>query len=339
MVEFSEIVKDQLATAKLRKLTKFIRKEFPAKGQPHSEQERKYEALKQLSDNDLSSGIARMVRIESSFDHSKFAALFVVILTLLFGAFKIMLIDNPQPLGGEGYFTFTVSSVSLLLIAAVLDKREMTTASYFKTLLEQAKADKTDEKEIEKDTPTPQIRSNNRIEVKISKLLPLWKKNNFYIKEAQNLEEILLNWPDKELAKYVSDYFGCWSTKNKKVELKRIRDLDLDTIILGIARMKDLEEYSDNSKIVPGFTSLLTFFVTHFVVYVAYQDKDNGDPTFMSVNVGILFSALAFAIASWFMSDGRTQRARATHFRSLLEQVKSELEKKQTKEDTQNHVI
>lgn len=76
MVEFSEIVKDQLATAKLRKLTKFIRKEFPAKGQPHSEQERKYEALKQLSDNDLSSGIARMVRIESSFDHSKFLCAF-----------------------------------------------------------------------------------------------------------------------------------------------------------------------------------------------------------------------------------------------------------------------
>ncbi|MDE1403245.1 hypothetical protein [Bacillus licheniformis] len=326
-MEFSEIVKHQLTTTGLRKLTKFIRKEFPAKGQPHSEQMKKYEALKKLSHNDLSSGIARMVRIESSFDHSKFAAIFVLIIGSLLGAVKFMLIDNPQPLGGEVYFTFTMFAASLLLIAVVLDKRDMTTASYFKELLEQAKADKGNEKENEKDNPISQVRPNNRIEVKISKLLPLWKKKNFYIKEAQNLEEILLNWPDKELAKYVSDYFGYWSTKNKKVELKRIRDLDLDTIILSIARMKDLEEYSDNSKIVPGFTSLLTFFVTHFVVYVAYQDKDNGDPTFMSVNVGILFSALAFAIASWFMSDGRTQRARAAHYRSLLEQVKSEMEK------------
>ncbi|ASB89204.1 hypothetical protein OZL92_17630 [Bacillus sonorensis] len=146
MVEFSEIVKHQLATATLRKLTKFIRKEFPAKGQPHSEQERKYEALKKLSDNDLSSGIARMVRIGTSFDHSKFAALFVVILTLLFGVFKVVFVDNKQPLGSGVYFTFTVFAVSLLLIAIGLDKGNMITASYFKTLLEQAKADKGNEK-------------------------------------------------------------------------------------------------------------------------------------------------------------------------------------------------
>ncbi|MGN9865408.1 hypothetical protein [Bacillus swezeyi] len=156
------------------------------------------------------------------------------------------------------------------MIAVVLDKRDMTTASYFKSLLEQAKEDKKNEKEIEKETPTPQIRSNNRIEVKISNLLPLWKKNN-YIKEAQNLEEILLEWSNKELHFYINDYFGYWLSKNKKAELQRIKGLDdLDTIILAIARMKNIEEYTDNSKIIPGLATVTTFFAPQLIQYFAY---------------------------------------------------------------------
>ncbi|MEC0708574.1 hypothetical protein P8881_13625 [Bacillus haynesii] len=171
-MEFSEIVKHQLTTTGLRKLTKFIRKEFPAKGQPHSEQMKKYEALKKLSHNDLSFGIARMVRIESSFDHSKFAGLFVLIIGSLLGAFKFMLIDNPLPLGGEVYFTFTVFAVSLIFIGVGLDKRDMTTANYFKELLEQAKADKGNEKEH----PSSMTQSSNRIEVKIQTGWLFWKR-------------------------------------------------------------------------------------------------------------------------------------------------------------------
>lgn len=279
---------------------------------------KKYEALKELSHNDLSSGIARMVRIESSFDHSKFAALFVSIIGSLLGAVKIILIDNPQPLGGEVYFTFTMFAASLLFIAVGLDKRDMTTASYFKELLEQAKADKGNEK----DNPISQVRSNNRIEVKISNLLPLWKKNNFYIKEAKKLEEILLEWSNKELAFYISDYFGYWSSKNKKGELQRIRGLDLDTVVLAIARMKDIEEYTDNSKIIPGLVTLTTFFVPQLIQYFAY-----GKLTYFSVIFGFIFSLVPLYVFSVKIDFGRTYRARAVQFRSLLEQVKSEMEK------------
>ncbi|MEC1445798.1 hypothetical protein P9D36_00210 [Bacillus haynesii] len=259
-----------------------------------------------------------MVRIESSFDHSKFAALFVSIIGSLLGAVKIILIDNPQPLGGEVYFTFTMFAASLLFIAVGLDKRDMTTASYFKELLEQAKADKGNEK----DNPISQVRSNNRIEVKISNLLPLWKKNNFYIKEAKKLEEILLEWSNKELAFYISDYFGYWSSKNKKGELQRIRGLDLDTVVLAIARMKDIEEYTDNSKIIPGLVTLTTFFVPQLIQYFAY-----GKLTYFSVIFGFIFSLVPLYVFSVKIDFGRTYRARAVQFRSLLEQVKSEMEK------------
>ncbi|MCY9218173.1 hypothetical protein [Bacillus haynesii] len=321
-MEFSEIVKHQLTTTGLRKLTKFIRKEFPAKGQPHSEQMKKYEALKKLSHNDLSFGIARMVRIESSFDHSKFAGLFVLIIGSLLGAFKFMLIDNPLPLGGEVYFTFTVFAVSLIFIGVGLDKRDMTTANYFKELLEQAKADKGNEKENGKDNPISQIRPNNQIEVKILNLLPFWKKNNFYIKEAKNLEEILLEWSNKELAFYISDYFGYWSSKNKKAEMQRIRGLDLDTVILAIARLKNIEEYTDNSKIIPGLATVTTFFAPSLIQYFAY-----GKLTYFSVIVGFIISLVTLYVFSVKVDFGRTYRANTVQFRSLLEQVKSEMEK------------
>ncbi|MCY7768255.1 hypothetical protein MOB20_22755, partial [Bacillus inaquosorum] len=62
------MVKHQLVTLKSRQLIKFIRKEFPVKGDNYSDYMEKYEALKQLTSNDFSAGIARMTRIETSYD-------------------------------------------------------------------------------------------------------------------------------------------------------------------------------------------------------------------------------------------------------------------------------
>ncbi|EFV72363.1 hypothetical protein HMPREF1012_01080 [Bacillus sp. BT1B_CT2] len=316
MVEFSEIVKHQLTTTGLRKLTKFIRKEFPAKGQPHSQQMKKYEALKKLSDNDLSSGIARMVRIESSFDHSKFAAIFVLIIGSLLGAVKFMLIDNPQPLGGEVYFTFTMFAASLLLIAVVLDKRDMTTASYFKELLEQAKADKGNEKEL----PSSMTQSSNRIEAKIQTGWLFGKKDNF--KQAKDLDKVFLNWSDVEIISYITSYFGYWTEKNKKAELQRIRGLNLDTIILGIARMKEIEESNDNSKIIPGFSAGLVLIATQASISYRYMKS----PLWGSIG-GVLLAFIFYIFVLKGIQHGRNLRSRAVKYRSLLEQVKSEMEK------------
>ncbi|MCY8755824.1 hypothetical protein [Bacillus haynesii] len=315
-MEFSEIVKHQLTTTGLRKLTKFIRKEFPAKGQPHSEQMKKYEALKKLSHNDLSFGIARMVRIESSFDHSKFAGLFVLIIGSLLGAFKFMLIDNPLPLGGEVYFTFTVFAVSLIFIGVGLDKRDMTTANYFKELLEQAKADKGNGKEH----PSSMTQSSNRIEVKIQTGWLFWKKDNF--KQAKDLDKVFLNWSDVEIISYITSYFGYWTEKNKKAELQRIRGLNLDTIILGIARMKEIEESNDNSKIIPGFSAGLVLIATQASISYRYMKS----PLWGSIG-GVLLAFIFYIFVLKGIQHGRNLRSRAVKYRSLLEQVKSEMEK------------
>ncbi|MEC0764190.1 hypothetical protein P8898_17805, partial [Bacillus haynesii] len=294
----------------------FIRKEFPAKGQPHSEQMKKYEALKKLSHNDLSFGIARMVRIESSFDHSKFAGLFVLIIGSLLGAFKFMLIDNPLPLGGEVYFTFTVFAVSLIFIGVGLDKRDMTTANYFKELLEQAKADKGNEKEH----PSSMTQSSNRIEVKIQTGWLFWKKDNF--KQAKDLDKVFLNWSDVEIISYITSYFGYWTEKNKKAELQRIRGLNLDTIILGIARMKEIEESNDNSKIIPGFSAGLVLIATQASISYRYMKS----PLWGSIG-GVLLAFIFYIFVLKGIQHGRNLRSRAVKYRSLLEQVKSEMEK------------
>ncbi|WP_144242601.1 hypothetical protein [Bacillus amyloliquefaciens] len=139
------------------------------------------------------------------------------------------------------------------------------------------------------------------------------------------MDKVLIDWSDEEIIKYITNYFGYWTEKNKKAELQRIRDLDLDTIILGIGRMIEIEESSDNSKIVPGLTSASTFFATQFIYYLAYENK--GDPTLISVSAGLIFAMLIFLGLTLGMEKGKRHRSKAAKYKSLLEQVKSEMEK------------
>lgn len=207
-MEFIEIVESQITTPKLRKLIRFIRKEFPSNESLNSEQQwQKFEYLKQLSDKDITSGIAKMARIESGFFYSKYAMFILCILSLSLGSLKFIFM-NTLPIGSEVYFIYMIVCVFTLLSAVILDIRVMTTATYFKTLLEQAKADKKNEKES---LPSSQI------EVKIFKVWPFWKKNTFYIKQAKSLEEVLFKWKNEEIASYISDRLGYWSTKDKKL--------------------------------------------------------------------------------------------------------------------------
>ncbi|MCY8466860.1 hypothetical protein [Bacillus atrophaeus] len=149
------------------------------------------------------------------------------------------------------------------------------------------------------------------------------KKNSRLKKEPKNLDKVLTEWSDEEIIKYIRDYFGYWTKKNKKAELQRIRGLDLDTIILGIGRMIEIEESSDNSKIVPGLTSASTFFATQIIYYLAYENK--GDPTLISVSAGAIFATVIFFGLTLGMEKGKRHRSKAAKYRSLLEQVKYEM--------------
>ncbi|MEC1287269.1 hypothetical protein, partial [Bacillus paralicheniformis] len=180
----------------------------------------KYEALKQLDDKDLSSGIARMTRIETSFENSKNAAFFVMIFNLAIGVIKLLTdvgveLNNITDKIAQGlnatYGLVALIFAGIIFGALLIDKNKVTTAAYFKTLLEQAKDDRGNQKGF----PTSETRSNNQIKTKISNWWPIWKKNNFYIKEAKNLEEVLLQWTDKELTFYISECLGYWSSKDK----------------------------------------------------------------------------------------------------------------------------
>ncbi|QIW79966.1 hypothetical protein [Bacillus tequilensis] len=325
------IIKRNLVEMKSRDLIKFIRQEFPVKGQNYTEHMEKYETLKKLSENDLSSGISRMARIETSFDNSKNAALLVMIFNFLIGFLKLCIgagveLNNFSERVAQSlnlaYGFFTTFFIAILFVGLLLDKNKVTTASFFKTLLEQAKADK--EKEHKSSNDKLQF-SDNTIEIKLIKRRPFWKKN-VYNRQAKNLEEILLKWSDEEIIEYIRINFGYLSEKNKKAELQRIRGLEYDTIILGIGRMKEMEETSDNSKIIPGFTSASIFLISQFIYFATYGNK--GAPTLTSVCLALASSVAIFFGVTWGMDKGRTHRSGATLFRSLLEQVKSEMEKK-----------
>ncbi|MFT0803205.1 hypothetical protein VSK91_19390 [Bacillus swezeyi] len=323
-MEFSEIVKHQLVTLKSRKLIKFIRMEFPVKGQSYSEHMEKYEALKQLDDNDLSSGIARMTRIETSFDNSKNAAFLVMIFNLAIGVLKLLTdagveLNNITEKFAQGlnatYGLIATIFAGIIFGALLIDKNKVTTASYFKTLLEQAKGDR----ETEKKSSIP-TRSDNRIEVNVQTGWLFWKKDNY--KQAKDLDEILLNWSDIEIISYISANLDYRSTKDKKAELQRIRGLNLDTIILAIARMKEIEETYDNSKIIPGFSAGLVLIVTQSAILYRYMNS----PLWGSFG-GVFLAFLVYYFLIKGIRNGRNLRSRAVKYKSLLEQVKSEMEK------------
>ncbi|WP_077736744.1 hypothetical protein [Bacillus sonorensis] len=324
-MEFSETVKQQLVTSKSRKLIKFIRKEFPAEGQSYSGQIDKYEALKQLDDNDLSSGIARMTRIETSFDNSKNAAFLVMIFNLAIGVFKLLTdagveLNNITEKFAQGlnatYGLIATIFAGIIFGALLIDKNKVTTASYFKTLLEQAKGDR----ETEKKSSSPKTRSDNRIEVNVQTGWLFWKKDNY--KQAKDLDEILLNWSDIEIISYISANLGYRSTKDKKAELQRIRGLNLDTIILAIASMKEIEETYDNSKIIPGFSAGFVLIVTQSAILYRYMNS----PLWGSFG-GVFLAFLVYYFLIKGIWNGRNLRSRAVKYKSLLEQVKSEMEK------------
>ncbi|MCY8034029.1 hypothetical protein [Bacillus sonorensis] len=151
-------------------------------------------------------------------------------------------------------------------------------------------------------------------------MLRWWIRKRLKLKkEPEDLGEVLLTWPDEEVQKYIRDYFGYSSNKNKKIELHRLRRLDLDTIILGIARMKEIEESFDNSKAVPSFIAATVFMLTQ--VFNLYT----GDKRYQLFF--ILASYFVFFVFIFAIKNGSNHRSRAAQYRSLFEQVKFEKEK------------
>ncbi|WP_031314798.1 hypothetical protein [Bacillus licheniformis] len=153
-------------------------------------------------------------------------------------------------------------------------------------------------------------------------MLKSWIKKKSELKQQPtNLEEVLLKWPDTEIIKYIRDYFGYDSSQNKKIELQRIRRLDLNTIILGIAKMKEIEESSDNSKIIPGVSAGVVLLVNQVSGY--YKDSD---PFWEGVS-SLIFAFGVYVFLLFVVKRGSDHRSKAAQYRSLLEQVKSEMEK------------
>lgn len=61
-------------------------------------------------------------------------------------------------------------------------------------------------------------------------------------------------------------------TKTRKSSFNELDGLILDTVILGIARMKEIEESFDNSKTVPSLIAATVFMLTQIFNY--YTDDE-----------------------------------------------------------------
>ncbi|MCY9431988.1 DUF5677 domain-containing protein [Bacillus spizizenii] len=152
---------------------------------------------------------------------------------------------------------------------------------------------------------------------------PLFNDNKDFYKQANNLDEILLNWSDYEIASYITYYFGYWTAKNKKAELQRIRGLTFDVLVLGIARMKEIEESNDNSKIIPGFSAGLVLICTQ--ASILYRNMNS---PLLGAASAVFVAFIVYILLIKGIRNGSNLRSRAAKYRSLLEQVLSEKEKK-----------
>lgn len=119
-----------------RELIKYIRSEFPHTSQSYAEQKRKFQVLKSLNQSDIKLAIARMTRIEASFDHTKIWTVASVLLGTFLLFLKLLFSFNV-------YWYFLIASIiCLILMFAVRKDRDIViTATYFKELLEQVKSD------------------------------------------------------------------------------------------------------------------------------------------------------------------------------------------------------
>lgn len=154
--------------------------------------------------------------------------------------------------------------------------------------------------------------------------IKMWFKKKKNKKNPDKLNEVLLDWSDEDLIDYIIDSFSYVKTRSSRTELKRIRRLNMDIIVLAIARMKQIEEASDNSKIVPGVLASSTFFATQIIAYLKFDVRDNSPELLLSLSFGVLLSMIIFLLITFGLRKGKDHRSNASRYRSLLEEVKSE---------------
>ncbi|MGG3397704.1 hypothetical protein ABER78_12500 [Bacillus velezensis] len=153
----------------------------------------------------------------------------------------------------------------------------------------------------------------------------MWFKKKKIKKQTNTLREVLLKWTDEELIEYIIDSFGYFNDKNPRTELNRIRRLDKDTIILAIARMKNIEEAYDNSKLTSGIV-VGTFFIKALVDFLQFNIDEKSFEYLLSLSYSVIMAAVFFFLIICGVNKGKTHRSNASRYRSLLEQVKSEKE-------------
>ncbi|CAF1784966.1 hypothetical protein JDW21_21440 [Bacillus subtilis] len=145
-------------------------------------------------------------------------------------------------------------------------------------------------------------------------------------KEPNKLKEVLENWNDEELIEYITDSFSYFHNNNPRIELNRLRGLDKDTITLAIARMIQIEEAYDNSKIASGIV-VGTFFIKAVVDFLKYNIDEKSFNYLLSLFYAVVMAAVFFLLVTFGVNKGKKHRSNASRYRSLLEQVKSEKEK------------
>ncbi|MYL44603.1 hypothetical protein GLV94_03010 [Virgibacillus halodenitrificans] len=127
---------------------------------------------------------------------------------------------------------------------------------------------------------------------------------------VEKIKNAILKNKNKDLMGFVGEQFG----NNRSVHeimnhLQTLKKLNDNTLMLGIARMDQIETDYDHSKFLP---SLLAITGIMFGIYVKTLDL---------VLVFILASFLSIALL-YIMKKERRMRANAVYFRSLLIQVK-----------------
>jgi hypothetical protein len=141
--------------------------------------------------------------------------------------------------------------------------------------------------------------------------------------DLKTLNKYILKTSQKDLLEFIRSEFLA-SDENSVVKLRNnyqiLSQLPNDILIIGIARMKKIEEDNDISKYIPVITAFL------LIILLDYSEFFGGLLSFLfdKILIKIFLYVGFFCYLGYIFSVAKLNKSKALYFRDLLESVKKQ---------------
>ncbi len=136
--------------------------------------------------------------------------------------------------------------------------------------------------------------------------------------KKKDLTKLIYTATNKQLLKYLQEEYSFYQGKDRghfKGRLNELKQLDLDTIKFGIARMEEIQE---ERNLIPSLSSLVTLLLAMIATYATiFSDVKIGSLTLASIFSLLTIFIITYKIIST-LTEARLSKSKASLFKNLL---------------------